>query len=60
MKTNVGAMDKTLRIIAGLVIIGLGVYFQSWWGLVGLVLLLTGLFSFCALYSMFGISTTKN
>jgi len=59
MKRNVGTVDRLIRIILGLVIAILGVYFESWWGLVGLVPLLTGLFSFCPLYVPIKISTGK-
>lgn len=59
MKTNVGNTDRLLRIIAGVVVLGLGLYFQSWWGIIGLVLLLTGVFRFCALYTMLGMNTCK-
>ena len=37
MKHNVGGIDRALRIIVGLVIIGWGIYAQSWWGAIGLV-----------------------
>ncbi|ALF59394.1 YgaP family membrane protein [Psychrobacter urativorans] len=57
MKINVGRNERMLRVIAGLIIIGVGVYYQSWWGVIGIVPLLTGLFRFCPLYSMLGIST---
>ena len=50
MEINIGSTERLLRIIAGVVIIGLGLYFQSWWGVIGLVPLLTGLFRFCPLY----------
>ena len=46
MKANVGSTERTLRIIAGIVIIAIGVYYGSWWGVVGLVPLFTGLFRF--------------
>lgn len=59
MKANVGSTERTLRIVAGLIIIGLGVYYQSLWGVIGLIPLLTGLFRFCPLYTMFGINTCK-
>lgn len=59
MKMNVGSTERLLRITAGVVIIGLGLYFQSWWGVIGLVPLLTGLFRFCPLYSMLGMNTCK-
>lgn len=60
MKVNVGSTDRMLRIIAGIVIIALGVYFQSWWGIIGLVPLLTGLFRFCPLYTMLGMNSCKS
>jgi hypothetical protein len=59
MKCNVGSVDRLLRIIIGLVIALLGVVFDSWWGLVGLVPIATGLFRFCPLYVPFKISTDK-
>lgn len=57
MKCNVGGIDRKLRILVGLVIIGAGIYFQSWWGVIGAVLLLTGTISWCPVYSLFGLST---
>ncbi len=59
MRVNVGGIDKGLRILAGVVIIGLGIYLKSWFGLIGIVPLATGLFNFCPLYVPFGISTRK-
>ena len=59
MKLNVGSVDRLLRIIVGLLVAILGVVFDSWWGLVGLVPLATGLFKFCPLYATFKISTIK-
>ncbi len=59
MKKNVGGIDKTIRIIIGLAIIGAGVYFQSWWGAVGLVPLLTALIGWCPPYALFGFSSCK-
>lgn len=57
MKCNVGATDRLVRIIAGVIVVLLGFYFKSWWGLIGLILLATGLFRFCPLYVPFKIST---
>ena len=59
MEINVGSTERLIRIIVGVVIIGLGLYFQSWWGVVGLIPLLTGLFRFCPLYKMLGMNTCK-
>ncbi len=62
MKENMGGMDRTLRIIAGLAILSLLFILEGnarWWGLVGLVPLLTGITGFCPAYLPFGISTNK-
>ena len=59
MEINIGSTERLLRISAGVVIIGLGLYFQSWRGVIGLVPLLTGLFRFCPLYKMLGMNTCK-
>lgn len=57
MKLNVGFIDRLLRIIVGLLIAILGVWFDSWWGLIGLIPLATGIFRWCPLYVPFSIST---
>ncbi len=60
MKCNVGGLDKQIRIIVGAVIVAAGVYFQNWWGAVGLIPLLTGLLGWCPAYLPFGISTANS
>ena len=57
MKRNVGGLDRAFRVVLGLVILGLGVYYRSWWGALGLAPLLTGAFAFCPLYGPSGTST---
>jgi hypothetical protein len=60
MAANVGGIDRTLRIVAGVVLIALFFVLQGparYIGLIGLVALFTGLFSFCPLYSLLGINT---
>jgi hypothetical protein len=60
MKTNVGSADKALRIVLGLVLIGLALtQVIGIWGWIGLVPLVTGLFNFCPLYSVLGINSCK-
>lgn len=59
MKPNVGGIDRTLRLIAGLGILGAGYYFKSWLGLIGLVPILTAVFRFCPAYLPFGLSSCK-
>jgi len=57
MQKNVGTVDRIVRIIAGLALIGWGVYAQNWWGAVGAVPLFTALLSWCPAYLPFGISS---
>ena len=59
MKKNVGSVDRPLRIIVGAVIVVWGVYAESWWGLVGLVPLMTGMLNWCPVYLPFNLSTIK-
>jgi len=59
MKKNIGITDRWIRIVLGLVIGAAGLYFKSWWGLVGLIPLSTALIGTCPLYLPFGISTRR-
>jgi len=59
MKCNVGTTDRLLRIILGLIIAILGVVYSSWWGLIAIIPLGTGIFRLCPLYIPLKISTTK-
>jgi len=52
-------MDRGFRIVLGLLVIGLGVAFKSWWGALGALPLLTGLVRWCPVYVPFGTSTLK-
>lgn len=60
MKKNLGKTDRTLRIIIGLFIIAIALYYQSWWALLGLGLLINGLSGRCGGYALFGLSTAKD
>jgi F0F1-type ATP synthase assembly protein I len=60
MKKNMGTMDRRIRIILGLLVVAAGIYFKTWWGLIGLVFLATSLISWCPFYVPFGLSTRKN
>ena len=58
MNKNVGGIDKTLRIIVGIIIIALGVVNGSLLGLIGLIPLLTGIIGWCPLYIPFKINSS--
>lgn len=61
--SNVGVIDRVLRIVAGIVLIGyaLKIGFPetgwNWAGWIGVVPLLTGIFGFCPAYTLLGLST---
>ena len=59
MQCNVGKTERVIRVIAGLAIIAAGFMYQSWWGAIGLVPLLTGATGYCPPYQLLGISTNK-
>lgn len=58
MKPNVGTVDRVLRIVGGLVLIGLAASGTiGVWGYIGVVPLLTGAFRFCPVYPLLGMNT---
>jgi hypothetical protein len=59
MKKNIGITDKWIRIVLGLAIGAIGIYFKTWWGLIGIIFLATALINSCPLYLPFGISTRR-
>lgn len=60
MKRNVGTIDRTLRIVAGLVLVGLAATGTvGLWGWIGVVPLVTGLAGWCPAYSLLGIDSCK-
>ena len=57
-KTNVGNIDRMLRIVVGLVLIALVfVGPQTPWGWLGIIPLATGVLRTCPAYSLLGVST---
>ncbi len=58
MKSNVGGIDKILRIVAGVGLIGATVAgMLPAWGYIGIVPLATGLMGWCPLYPLLGMNT---
>lgn len=62
MITNVGGIDRMLRILVGLALLAFAMTGQpatgyNWIGWIGIVPLATGLFGWCPVYSMLGLST---
>ncbi len=59
MKCNIGKTDRIIRIIAGVVILIIGLVTKSWWGLIGLIPLLTAVLKWCPLYIPLKINTME-
>lgn len=58
MKHNVGGIDRVLRIVVGLVLIGLAATGTvGWWGWLGVVPLATGALGWCPPYALLGFNT---
>lgn len=60
MKTNEGTVDRILRVLAGIVLLGLTFTGTiGAWGYIGLIPLATGAVGMCPLYTLLGINTCK-
>lgn len=58
MQSNVGGIDRILRILVGLALIGATLSDQiGVWGWIGVVPLLTGILGVCPAYRLFGLNT---
>jgi Protein of unknown function (DUF2892) len=58
MTSNVGGIDRVLRIVAGVILIALAATgVVGAWGYLGVIVLATGVFSFCGVYTLLGINT---
>ena len=60
MKANMGTVDRSLRVVLGLVLVGLAATGTvGWWGWLGVVPLATALVGWCPAYTLLGVSTCK-
>jgi hypothetical protein len=58
MKCNVGGIDRVLRTIVGLALVGMAASnIIGVWGWIGMIPLATGLFRFCPMYSIAKINS---
>ncbi|HXR24962.1 MAG TPA: DUF2892 domain-containing protein [Candidatus Binataceae bacterium] len=58
MTSNVGTIDRLIRIVAGAALILLAALGKvGAWGYIGIVPLATGLFRFCPAYRLLGLTT---
>lgn len=59
MKCNVGRTEQIIRIVVGAIILVVGFALGSWWGIIGLLPILTGALRYCPVSDALGISTCK-
>ncbi len=58
VKTNVGGVDRIIRITLGIVLIALAATGTvGWWGWIGLLPLVTGAIGWCPPYALLGFNT---
>ena len=57
MKKNLGKTDRIIRVLIGAAALAAGIYFKSWFGLLGLIPILSSAAGRCPAYTPFGIST---
>ncbi|MBN1930158.1 MAG: DUF2892 domain-containing protein [Desulfobacterales bacterium] len=60
MKCNVGRLERIIRVIIGLGLMGAGILFNSWWGIIGLIPLLTAIIGWCPVSAAIGFSTCRD
>ncbi|WP_022948755.1 YgaP family membrane protein [Methylohalobius crimeensis] len=59
LQPNVGSKDRMIRIIAGVAIVAVGLYFKSWWGAIGLLPIATAVLRWCPGYAPLHINTCE-
>jgi len=59
MFTNESNLDRIVRVIIGIALLSAFFVYGQYWGLIGLIALATGLFGFCPVYRIFGLSSCR-
>jgi hypothetical protein len=60
MNQNEGILDRSIRVLLGLVLLSLCVVGpRTWFGFLGAIPLLTGILGYCPLYRVLGLSTFR-
>lgn len=59
MELNLGSLDRAARILLGTAVILIGHYYQSYFGFLGFLIILTGVVGFCPAYCPLKLKTKK-
>ncbi len=57
MNANIGDLDRLIRLLLGVLILAAGFFFDAWWGVFGIIPLVTAVIRWCPAYVPFGFST---
>jgi len=56
---NVGKTDKIIRYILGISILSTGYYFSSWFGLIGIIIMIPAILGSDPFYHIVNLNTNK-
>lgn len=59
MECNIGAKDRIIRIIISAILIIIGLIYNGWIAVIGLIILFTAIIRFCSIYKLLGINTCE-
>lgn len=59
IRPNIGESERVVRVLIGIAIIAIAIFYNSWWGLLGLEVLATGIFGWSPIYKLSGMSRNK-
>ena len=57
MKTNVGGIDKILRIVVGIALVAWAIFGGPVWAWIGVLPIITGVMGWCPAYTLIGLNT---
>lgn len=57
MQCNLSKLDKRMRFGVGSTVIAVGLWFGSTWGMLGFVLILSAIWGYCPIYTLFDTSS---
>lgn len=57
MKTNVGGIDKILRIVVGIALVAWAILGGPVWAWIGVLPIITGVMGWCPAYTLIGLNT---
>lgn len=60
MRMNLARWDKWLRLFVGILATAWAIAGGPWWSYVGVYLIFSGSWGFCAMYAFFGLSTSPH